>query len=175
MKILRFNQFLNEGIFVFHGSDRKFDKFDLSKIGTGSGKSKGGWGIYFSNDKNVSRQYTTRNGFVKSYEIKDGNYFDFDEPIDIDSSFIRNLKKYGVSQHDIEELQTDYIDYSDTTNRQLYEWLSYILGSEKNASLFLSELGYIGNKFQDKTNPDATNYVLYDTEYIKDVEEDEDY
>ena len=37
-----------EGINVWHGSDRNFDKFDIEKVGSGDGKSLGGWGIYFS-------------------------------------------------------------------------------------------------------------------------------
>lgn len=50
------NSFVNEGISVYHGSDRKFDNFDINKVGSGDGKSLGGWGIYFSDDENVSKK-----------------------------------------------------------------------------------------------------------------------
>ena len=42
-----FEEYINEIINVYHGSDRKFDTFDLDKIGSGDGKNIGGWGIYF--------------------------------------------------------------------------------------------------------------------------------
>ena len=35
---------LLEGINVYHGSTEKFDNFDMQKVGTGDGKSLGGWG-----------------------------------------------------------------------------------------------------------------------------------
>ena len=45
------------GMTVFHGSPYKFDKFDMSKIGTGEGAQMYGHGLYFAENPNVSRQY----------------------------------------------------------------------------------------------------------------------
>jgi len=160
-----------EGIKVWHGSDRNFDSFDMSKVGSGDGKSLGGWGIYFSDTKEVSERYFTTNGFVNEYELRHGNYFDFDAPASEDGDRIINgLEHLGVDEDEIEELKTDYIEqsvnYGDVTNKQVYEWLSFVLGGEKEASLFLKSLGYVGNTFMDKWNPDARNYVVFDINTI---------
>lgn len=53
------------GAIVYHGSPHKFDKFDMSKIGTGEGAQAYGHGLYFSESPDVARSYqaTTTNGF----------------------------------------------------------------------------------------------------------------
>lgn len=158
---------MNEGLEVWHGSDRKFDNFDMSKIGSGDGKSLGGWGIYFSTDKIVSDRYYTTNGFVRQHEIRSGKYFDLDESVSNDSNTIINgLKKLGIAENDIQEFETDFAENFDATNKQAYDWLSYVLGGEKQASLFLWKLGYLGNTFLDKWDRDARNYVVFDTSVI---------
>lgn len=54
------NQLLNmgmAGLTVYHGSPHKFDKFDMSKIGTGEGAQAYGHGLYFAESPEVARQY----------------------------------------------------------------------------------------------------------------------
>lgn len=161
-------QAMNESIEVFHGSDRKFDTFNTEMVGSGDGNSKGGWGIYFSTDEQVAGQYSTTNGFVKPFQLRDGKYFDLDDSLgEYGEEILEDLQYHNVSEDNIEQFKTDYVDYAyETTNEQAYEWLSYVLGSEKNASLFLARLGFKGNKFYDKTNPEATNYVVFSTDTI---------
>ena len=161
-----------EGIDVFHGSDRKFDTFDVNKIGSGDGKQLGGWGIYFSDSEDVSQRYVTRHGFLKQYEIKSGSYFDLDDSLDSETSFIilNGLKRKNVSENDLEQFQNDFIEYAnDTTNKQVYEWLSHVLGGEKQASLFLEERGFLGNKFKDRINTEATNYVVFNSRNVVEI------
>lgn len=45
------------GIEAWHGSPHKFDKFDLSKIGTGEGAQSYGHGLYFAENPEVARSY----------------------------------------------------------------------------------------------------------------------
>lgn len=45
------------GKIVYHGSPHKFDKFDMSKIGTGEGAQAYGHGLYFAESPNVAREY----------------------------------------------------------------------------------------------------------------------
>lgn len=158
---------INEGINVFHGSDRKFDTFDINMIGSGDAKALGGWGIYFSDAKNVSDRYKTNNGFVKEYELKSGNYFDLDEYLtdDIHQEITTALNNQTVNETDIEQFLSDFIPY-ECTNKQVYEWLSYVFDGIKGASEFLQSIGYLGNKFKDKINTMATNYVVFDTDSI---------
>lgn len=41
----------------YHGSGTKFDKFDVSFMGTGEGSQVHGWGIYIAEDKSISEEY----------------------------------------------------------------------------------------------------------------------
>ena len=45
------------GMTVWHGSPHKFDKFDISKIGTGEGAQAYGHGLYLAQAKNVADKY----------------------------------------------------------------------------------------------------------------------
>jgi hypothetical protein len=46
-----------KGIKAFHGSPHSFDKFDLSKIGTGEGAQAYGRGLYFAENEKVADAY----------------------------------------------------------------------------------------------------------------------
>lgn len=46
-----------EGITAYHGSPHTFDKFDMSKIGTGEGAQAYGHGLYFAESENVAKSY----------------------------------------------------------------------------------------------------------------------
>lgn len=47
----------SEGITAYHGSPHDFDKFDLSKIGTGEGAQAYGHGLYFAENEGVAKGY----------------------------------------------------------------------------------------------------------------------
>lgn len=42
---------------AYHGSPHEFDKFDISKIGSGEGNQAFGWGMYFAGKKEVAEFY----------------------------------------------------------------------------------------------------------------------
>jgi hypothetical protein len=42
---------------AYHGTPHRFDRFDLSKIGTGEGAQAYGWGLYFAQQRGVAEQY----------------------------------------------------------------------------------------------------------------------
>lgn len=50
---------------AFHGSPHDFDRFDLSKIGTGEGAQAYGHGIYVAEKENVARAYDPSGGKLK--------------------------------------------------------------------------------------------------------------
>jgi hypothetical protein len=164
--VLQEIQSLMEGIPVFHGSTTKFDTFDMQKVGTGDGKSLGGWGIYFSDSPEVSRRYYLPSGQLGEHEIRNGRYFDLDEIISDGDRIISGLEKLGVDESQIQEFQSDFMEYGDVTNKQAYDWLAFVLGGEKEASMFLKSLGYIGNTMMDKWERDARNYIVFDTQSI---------
>jgi hypothetical protein len=45
------------GITAYHGSPHSFDRFDISKIGTGEGAQAYGHGLYFAGNEDVARSY----------------------------------------------------------------------------------------------------------------------
>lgn len=45
------------GIIAYHGSPHSFDKFDMSKIGTGEGAQAYGHGLYFAEAEDVAKNY----------------------------------------------------------------------------------------------------------------------
>lgn len=47
----------SKGIRAYHGSPHDFDRFDLSKIGTGEGAQAYGHGLYFAENEGVARSY----------------------------------------------------------------------------------------------------------------------
>lgn len=50
-------QAVRQGIRAFHGSPHDFDRFDISKIGTGEGAQAYGHGLYFAENEGVARGY----------------------------------------------------------------------------------------------------------------------
>jgi hypothetical protein len=48
---------VKKGIRAYHGSPHDFDRFDMSKIGTGEGAQAYGHGLYFADSEGVARSY----------------------------------------------------------------------------------------------------------------------
>ncbi len=46
-----------QGITAYHGSPHSFDRFDMSKIGTGEGAQAYGHGLYFAENEGVAKSY----------------------------------------------------------------------------------------------------------------------
>ena len=59
------------GIIAFHGSGADFDKFELSKIGTGEGNQAYGYGLYFTDTESIAKFY--RNTVEYQNKIKGRN------------------------------------------------------------------------------------------------------
>ena len=60
----------DQGITAYHGSPHKFDKFDLSKIGTGEGAQAYGHGLYFAESEPVAKGY--RDQLKQDFAFVDG-------------------------------------------------------------------------------------------------------
>jgi hypothetical protein len=58
-------------IVAYHGSPHSFDRFDMSKIGTGEGAQAYGHGLYFAENEGVAKQY--RDQLAKGFADKQGN------------------------------------------------------------------------------------------------------
>lgn len=62
-----------QGIRAYHGSPHDFDKFDMSKIGTGEGAQAYGHGLYFAENEGVAKSYRDALG---GQRFADGAKFD---------------------------------------------------------------------------------------------------
>jgi hypothetical protein len=49
-----------KGVRAYHGSPHDFDRFDMSKIGTGEGAQAYGHGLYFADQEDVAKSYRDR-------------------------------------------------------------------------------------------------------------------
>lgn len=61
---------VEDGITAYHGSPHKFDRFDLSKIGTGEGAQAYGHGLYFAESEPVAKGY--RDQLKQDFAFVDG-------------------------------------------------------------------------------------------------------
>jgi hypothetical protein len=59
------------GITAYHGSPYDFDRFDMSKIGTGEGAQAYGRGLYFAGNEDVAKNY--RNQLAPGFVNADGS------------------------------------------------------------------------------------------------------
>ena len=68
---------------VYHGSPHKFDKFDMSKIGTGEGAQAYGHGLYFAENPGVARSYQEQVTAQRKGNLNyKGNYLSPQNPSD---------------------------------------------------------------------------------------------
>lgn len=69
-----------QGIRAYHGSPHDFDRFDISKIGTGEGAQAYGRGLYFAEAEGTARSYRDALGApAPAWGLaKDGRYFPAD-------------------------------------------------------------------------------------------------
>ena len=96
----------SDGIFAFHGSGADFDEFKLSKIGTGEGAQAFGYGLYFTDSKDIAKFYKTH----------------LSKEVDIDGKpFIRGNKHYpGILKNE------SLSDNLSSTNGDLEKAIKYI-------------------------------------------------
>jgi hypothetical protein len=66
---------LGDFIKAYHGSPHDFDRFDLSKIGTGEGAQAYGHGLYFAENEGVAKQYRDT---LAATRVPDAAYLDPD-------------------------------------------------------------------------------------------------
>jgi hypothetical protein len=139
------------GATAFHGSPYVFDKFDPSKIGSGVGKNAFGEGTYFSESKDIAKEYLApkANSSVANFLYKDKpidpnneaqrsaafalNYFNGDKsqilnmykPSYFESSSGKQFKKYieNMDIADIKPAGTLYkVDIPDKDIPKMIAW-----------------------------------------------------
>lgn len=152
-----------EELGVKHASASKFDNFDSSYMGTGCGSQAYGWGHYFSTDKDVHNGYKKWSKEHPNYDPQSKKMsaysYDVEIPDDNGSNYIL------WDGPPIKDLPGD----DKSTFGEQYSVLSYKLGSDKAASMFLAKRGYTGIKvppFRNSRNGEVINNPKEKYNYI---------
>lgn len=91
---------VEKGIRAFHGSPHDFDRFDISRIGTGEGAQAYGSGLYFAENEAVAKSY--RDALKKDAKLNSATdrfrHIQIDgrplsEKYDIDTAYVDELKQ----------------------------------------------------------------------------------
>lgn len=175
-----YNQVLNEATdnVFYHGSPHVFDKFDFSKIGTGDGLNKYGYGLYFADREGTAMYYAKelsighfRSTGFNLYIVKLlglDQFYEWEEeiPLEVQDCVIYKLKKMG-NEDDANQVTQEYEEYGQAWSlRNMYEYLTHILGSTKNVSEFLNICGVNGVIAQSPAHS-GNIYVAYADDVIK--------
>ena len=182
-KLKIFEDFHDKELVLYHGSPYMFDKFTISKMGSGSGQQIDGWGIYLTNSKQSAEIYGKYIYEITLSKDKDLILIDFNKPIekDIVYKIIKSVynhynkdfdtNKFNIYYNYIKDNSSSKIDFDDYELIQFdysgflfYRTLSRILGGDKNASLFLLNNDIIGLK-RNISNT-RIDYVIFDETII---------
>jgi hypothetical protein len=100
---------------AWHGSPYQFDKFELSKIGTGEGAQAFGWGLYFTDLESIAKNYAEKLAKSKMTILTDG------KKINLDSDTFTNAEEiaYGTLEVDYTvEKAIKRLEYNQTKRPQ---------------------------------------------------------
>ena len=162
---------------AYHGGANAFTQFDTEHIGTGEGNQAFGWGLYFSSQEAISRNYANvavnkrkpldpKNRNLYTVELPDTGYLEWYNPVskeDIDR-IVAQAEEEGlneivstvetmdpVTRESVFTKTINGIDpFSTSVNNsgeRLYHNIEYALDSDKAASEFLNRAGFVGIKY----------------------------
>ena len=149
------NKWMNESIdkIFYHGSPYNFDKFSFDNIGTGDELTKYGYGLYFTEDKELAefyaRELSIGDKIPYIYEVKLSelnNYQNWDDEMSYSlyDCVINTLEDMGFDD-DVQLMKDEYEEYGDLmTVDSLYSQLTYILGGQKETTKFLYDCDLSG-------------------------------
>lgn len=186
-------KFINEVIVsdltLYHGTPWDFIKFQTKNIGSGEGNQSFGYGLYFTDNKNVAQYYAEKlakpNGFLYTIKVKNGNFFEWNERLDdvLKNKIITYFKEKGIEELPIkrvlgkngietitEPIEEAILKYPN--GKFLYENLSNMLGGDLKATQLLQELGYDGIIYPIGQNSlvsmgGGMNYVIFDGDLVE--------
>lgn len=165
-----FENDLDNEIF-YHGSNASFSKFNLEYVNTGNKMQAFGYGIYVTSSKEAAEKYgkniyKVKIPNIKSKYIEGNKIYNKNFVLKIFKKLYiyilkNNFEEYkGVEKEFWNELESIVDNYD---GNQIYGTISSYLGSDKDASSFLNEMGYIGVIFKDKN---IINAVIFDADNI---------
>ena len=183
---------------AYHGSPYRFDKFSLHKVGSGEGSQAYGWGLYFSEEKNVAEYYKKKiaqsknvktDGTIYKVDIPEINQFIDYQKLLVDQPKLKNIEKKlklgldpysstGESFYEgvVQEFSREYKNLKP----ELKDFISKnkinfeISKASEFASRYLASKGIAGIKYLDQQSRLAgegtNNFVVFDDQLVKIVE-----
>lgn len=164
---------------VYHGSPHRFDKFDMSKIGTGEGKQQQGVGLYFAEKEAVAQRYADR--LADMHGKAEGNLYKVDLPDDAVSRLADYEGSFASNPDSVRQAMMPLLTDDVIHNlRGYYGWenvddapMAAIIGaldiSNGNSRAAVTELmkgqGIPGIRYLDGNSRGAggtSNFVLFD-------------
>jgi hypothetical protein len=114
------------GKIVYHGSPHKFNKFDMSKIGTGEGAQAYGHGLYFAESPDVAKSYQKLGEVVSigGKPVSGGRTAAFDAPDGMSKTAmdVLGLHQWNVKTA-LDSLGKDYAESSTIGDKSYYMYL----------------------------------------------------
>ena len=161
-----------KGIRAFHGSPHDFNKFDLSKIGTGEGAQGRGYGLYFAENPKVAELYKEPNSINGVLPGGPGHMYEVN--IKADPNKMLNLDQPLAPQIPRQILEGEALKLYgmklDDLNPSAQEFLAKRLLQRPRTVAQLNESGVPGSRFLDEGSRSAgsgtSNYVVYNPNII---------
>lgn len=170
--IFNFLQYLNEHYeddekaptTFYHGSGARFSRFDISKVGSGEGVNKFGFGLYFSTSMSTARYYAESTTYgdkratglnMYSVELRRADHFlwwDIQVEEHMFNNIIDGMRYNGFTDNQIETMEENggpNSGYGDLfTIADIYGQLEQYK-SPREASQFLYDIGIPGVRVKD--------------------------
>jgi hypothetical protein len=86
---------------AYHGSPHDFDRFDLSKIGTGEGAQAYGHGLYFAENEGVAKSY--RDALAGNVPLVGGKTADISNPEHVAATFLSQYKTPAAAIKELDD------------------------------------------------------------------------
>lgn len=113
---------------VYHGSPHKFDKFDMSKIGTGEGAQAYGHGLYFAENPKVAQSY--KEALSDTTPVINGRPRNFDDDNEFAASVLLQSKNNPDAAISFLKTQLQHVKKGSDSERKLLTTIE-IIGSGK--------------------------------------------
>ena len=174
---------------AWHGSPYTFDRFSTDNIGSGTGRSTHGWGLYFTRDKKVAENYRDRlGGDIRLYEV---NVPEDDVLLDSNATLAEQPKKVRDAITKLYKDEYGEVPVEWWTGREIYQDiilreegytnldeipgdyemdmdLDNLAGDSRLASKKLNSIGVKGIKFLG--DDDDVGFVVFDDKAIQTID-----
>lgn len=166
-----------KGIKAYHGSPHDFDKFSLSKIGSGEGSQVFGHGIYLSEHPDVARTYQrelAKSGNGRFYEVAfnadPNSLLNWDAPLVEQAAGRKLIKRFGLPEKSVRMTERGWFDDLPLDGAEAYKAIARREGDWAAASDALRRSGVPGVNYWDAFSrgpqTGTRNYVAFDDSLI---------